>query len=312
LLARAHMPLKYWDEAFLAATYLINSLPTKVLQFSSPLECLFQEKPNYSVLRTFAYACWSNFRPFNTHKLQFHSKQYVFLGYSNIHIGFKCLDVAEGRVYISHDVVFDETVFPFIKLNPNAGTRLRSEILLLPSASQPNIVPSHGVELLDKQYANVHVNPVATNSVGSPVDSEKISTQFGASIQQETCLQGASSSHGSRAVIEANFVCSPNPVVDPVCILNPKADAADTPEPVPGVDSSATPTRAWDALPVKHVSPFAATRGQDASSAGHVTPIAWDFRSSVPGSSRLPTEDPTSGVSGAVAPLGSAASPAKN
>jgi IS30 family transposase len=35
LLAHASMSLKYWDEAFLAATYLINHLPTKVLDFSS-------------------------------------------------------------------------------------------------------------------------------------------------------------------------------------------------------------------------------------------------------------------------------------
>jgi hypothetical protein len=47
LLTHAYMTLKYWDEAFLAATYLINRLPTKVLQFSSPLEILFKEKPNY-------------------------------------------------------------------------------------------------------------------------------------------------------------------------------------------------------------------------------------------------------------------------
>jgi hypothetical protein len=71
LLAHAHMPLKYWDEAFLAATYLINRLPTKVLQFSTPLELLFKEKPNYDGLRTFGCACWPNLRPFNTHKLQF-------------------------------------------------------------------------------------------------------------------------------------------------------------------------------------------------------------------------------------------------
>jgi hypothetical protein len=37
LLAHASMPLKYWDEAFLAATYLINRLPTKILDFCSPL-----------------------------------------------------------------------------------------------------------------------------------------------------------------------------------------------------------------------------------------------------------------------------------
>jgi len=56
------------------------------------------------------------------------------LGYSNLHKGFKCLDVAEGRVYISRDVVFDEIVFPFSKLHPNVGASLRSEILLLPSS----------------------------------------------------------------------------------------------------------------------------------------------------------------------------------
>jgi hypothetical protein len=50
LLAHAHMPLKYCDEAFLAATFLINRLPTKVLSFFTPLECLFKEKPNYEGL----------------------------------------------------------------------------------------------------------------------------------------------------------------------------------------------------------------------------------------------------------------------
>jgi hypothetical protein len=44
LLAHASMPLKYWDEAFLAATYLINRLLIKILDFSSPLERLFQKK----------------------------------------------------------------------------------------------------------------------------------------------------------------------------------------------------------------------------------------------------------------------------
>jgi hypothetical protein len=71
-------------------------------------------------------------RPFDSHKLQFRFKQCVFLGYCNIHKGFKCLDVGELRVYISRDVVFDENVYPFAHLHPNAGARLHSEILLLP------------------------------------------------------------------------------------------------------------------------------------------------------------------------------------
>jgi hypothetical protein len=39
-----------------------------------------------------------------------------------------------GRVYISRDVVFDENIFNFASLRPNAGPLLRKEILLLPSS----------------------------------------------------------------------------------------------------------------------------------------------------------------------------------
>jgi hypothetical protein len=37
LFAHASMPLEYWDEVFLTVTYLINRLPIKVLDFSTPL-----------------------------------------------------------------------------------------------------------------------------------------------------------------------------------------------------------------------------------------------------------------------------------
>jgi hypothetical protein len=49
-----------------------------------------------------------------------------------MHKGFKCLEVSSGRVYISRDVVFDESEFPFSKLHSNVGAHLREEISLLP------------------------------------------------------------------------------------------------------------------------------------------------------------------------------------
>jgi histone deacetylase 1/2 len=126
LLAQACMPLKFWDEAFLTGTYLINHTPTRLLGFSTPYTSLFNEKPDYSSLRVFGCACWPNLGPYNKHKLEFRSKQCAFLGYSNLHKGYKCLDISTGRVYISRDVIFDEKVFPFSQLHPNAGARLRS------------------------------------------------------------------------------------------------------------------------------------------------------------------------------------------
>ena len=109
--AHAHMPLKFWDEAFLTATYLINHIPSKVLNFDTLLERLFHVKPDYISLRIFGCACWPNLRPYNSRKLEYRSKQCVLLGYSNIHKSFKCLDIPTGRVYISRDIIFDEIFF---------------------------------------------------------------------------------------------------------------------------------------------------------------------------------------------------------
>jgi hypothetical protein len=75
-------------------------------------------------------------------------KQCTFLGYSTHHKGYKCLDISTGRVYISRDVVFDETVFPFFTLHPNAGTHLCSEISLLPpSLIDPALIQDSTVDV---------------------------------------------------------------------------------------------------------------------------------------------------------------------
>ena len=78
LLAHAYVPIKFWDEAFLTATYLITRVPTRVIDNLCPLECLFKNPPNYSMLHIFGCACWPNLRPHNQHKLSFRSKSCVF------------------------------------------------------------------------------------------------------------------------------------------------------------------------------------------------------------------------------------------
>jgi histone deacetylase 1/2 len=79
----------------------------------TPVELLFHEPPDYTFLKVFGCACWPHLRPYNSRKLEFRSKQCVFLGYSSMHKGYKCLHIPSNRVYISRDVVFDENLFPF-------------------------------------------------------------------------------------------------------------------------------------------------------------------------------------------------------
>jgi histone deacetylase 1/2 len=164
LLAHASMPLKFWDEAFLAATYLINRTPSKILQYSTPLAILFNEQPDYSFLRKFGCACWPNLRPYNSRKLAFRSKRCAFLGYSNMHKGYKCLDISSGRVYISRDVIFDEAIFPFSELHEDAGARLRKEVEVLPDL----FYPSRGLIVHDSSMINGSNMPV--NSVHQPAN----------------------------------------------------------------------------------------------------------------------------------------------
>jgi hypothetical protein len=84
LFAHASMPLKFWDEPFLIATFLINRLPTPVLHHISPIEKLFATKPDYSFLCTFDCACWLNLRPYNTQSLPFDQNSVLFLAIAHI------------------------------------------------------------------------------------------------------------------------------------------------------------------------------------------------------------------------------------
>jgi hypothetical protein len=119
LLAHASMPLKYWDDALLTTTYIINRTPKKLLSYDTPLHKLLGTTMNYSSFCVFGCVCWPNLCPYNSHKLQLHSSHGVFLGYSNMHKGLKYLDISTGRIYISQDVIFDESVFSFTSLNSN-------------------------------------------------------------------------------------------------------------------------------------------------------------------------------------------------
>lgn len=116
LLNHASVPLRYWDFAFETAVYAMNRVVTSLLPNCSPFEKLFKKKPNLHELRTFGCVCYPLLRPYNKHKLENRSVLCLFVGYSAIHKGYKCLDVTSNRLYISRDVVFDEQQFYFPKV----------------------------------------------------------------------------------------------------------------------------------------------------------------------------------------------------
>jgi len=112
LLAQSGLFPKFWVDSFLTAIYLINRLPTHVLQQESPFSKLMKRELDYTFLRSFCCFCYPFLRPYANHKLSFRSKPCIFIGYGVNQKGYRCLDPNTNKVFLSRSVVFDETQFP--------------------------------------------------------------------------------------------------------------------------------------------------------------------------------------------------------
>lgn len=107
------MPLKYWSLAFSTACYLINRMPTPMLQLKSPYLILHNQFPNYQKLRSFGCLCYPWLHLYTSHKLQPRSIPCVFVGYSSTQSAYYCLDPTSNKIYTSRHVKFIEHNFPF-------------------------------------------------------------------------------------------------------------------------------------------------------------------------------------------------------
>ena len=174
--------MKYWHYAFQTATFLINRMPSKVLEYDSPYFTLFRRHLDYKSLCVFGCLYYPFIRPYNTHKLQYRSVQCFFLGYSLNHKGFLCLDYATGRVYITPHVVFDESTFPLaqskssISSNDTSAEGSTLAIIVPPSFPTPCLLPNSKIShaSIDSHSLSTSESPIPTTS-SSPLDTSSSS-----------------------------------------------------------------------------------------------------------------------------------------
>lgn len=115
MMLHAKIPKRYWVDCFTIVVYLINRLPSSVLNMDSPYSRLFGVQPDYSMLRVSGCRCSLYLGDNTKDKLDLRSLPSVFMGYSNKYKGYRCLYPPTGRINISRHVVFEECTLPYCK-----------------------------------------------------------------------------------------------------------------------------------------------------------------------------------------------------
>ncbi|GAA0157871.1 hypothetical protein LIER_15039 [Lithospermum erythrorhizon] len=110
---QSRLPIKLWGDAILSSTYVINRLPTPILSWKSPYEALFLQPPNLEHLKVFG--CLYFVTCIEPHKSKFQERAHpaIFIGYPPNQKALRYYDLMSNTVFVSRDIKFYESVFPF-------------------------------------------------------------------------------------------------------------------------------------------------------------------------------------------------------
>ncbi|KAJ9535088.1 hypothetical protein OSB04_un001836 [Centaurea solstitialis] len=109
LLFQRSVPKPFWADAVATACFLINRMPSAVLNGETPFSVLFPDKPLFPIEPTiFDSTCFVRDTCPGITKLDPKSLKCVFLGYSRLQKGYRCFSPTLNRYIVSRDVTFHE------------------------------------------------------------------------------------------------------------------------------------------------------------------------------------------------------------
>ena len=164
LLFQMHMPKNFWADDVSTTCFLINRMPSSVLDWATPFQTLLPDKSFFPIEpRVFGFTCFVwDVRP-HVSKLNPKSLKCIFLGYFGVQKGYKCYCPSLNRYLVSVNVTFLENK-PFSPIQIHTSQGENDDLLVYTLASPaPTSIPPLTKPPITQVYAR-RLHP----SVSSP------------------------------------------------------------------------------------------------------------------------------------------------
>lgn len=108
------IPIKYWGLCVKTGVYLINRLPSSVLQGKTPYEIMYKRRNHIDHLRVFGCLCYAT-NVVKSDKFAERARETILMGYFETQKGYLLLDLTSNTFFVSRHDQFKEHIFPFRK-----------------------------------------------------------------------------------------------------------------------------------------------------------------------------------------------------
>jgi len=137
LLFQSKLPPSFWAYAIHHVVFLINRVPTPLLQNQSPYFTLHNKLPDISLFKVFGCLCYASTLHSHRTKLQSRARKSLFLGYKSGYKGFTLYDLHSREIFVSRHVTFHENYLPYPH-SPSSTSPIWEYFSPTPSTLVPN------------------------------------------------------------------------------------------------------------------------------------------------------------------------------
>lgn len=139
---QSHVPTKFWSDCVSHAVFLINRTPSPVIYNQTPYQILYAHPPSFSNLKVFGCLCYASTISHLRTKFDRRADPCVFLGIPAHTKGYRLYNLHTKQIFLSINVYFYETIFPFHSSFNPSNSSVHSSPLPFPTSFDIPILDS--------------------------------------------------------------------------------------------------------------------------------------------------------------------------